>query len=108
MYLSKMSTVNPYFIRIVLFGLYFSWVSCTHGCNAQTPVDFKIGGLPVIKGVVGYGLDSKGRSDGVILKVTNLNKQGQGSLAEALSHKDPRIIVFEVAGIIDLIWKGSH
>lgn len=73
-----------------------------HGCNAQTTDNFKLGGLPVIKGVTGYGLDSKGGSGGLILKVTNLNKQGKGSLAEALSHKGPRIIVFEVAGIIDL------
>jgi len=71
-------------------------------CNAQTPVDSKIGGMPVIKGITGYGLDSKGGSGGSILKVTNLNKSGQGSLSEALSHKGPRIIVFEVAGIIDL------
>jgi hypothetical protein len=59
-------------------------------------------GLPVLPGVSGYGLDSKGGQDGEIIKVTNLNKEGEGSLAEAIQTEGPRIIVFEVAGVIDL------
>jgi pectate lyase len=59
-------------------------------------------GLPVFKGVTGFGLDSKGGSGGAIIKVTSLNREGPGSLAEALSVKGPRIIVFEVGGTINL------
>ena len=59
-------------------------------------------GLPVLKGVKGFGLDSKGGSGGEIIKVTNLNREGEGSFASALEHAGPRIIVFEVAGVIDL------
>jgi len=59
-------------------------------------------GLPVLKGVTGFGLDSKGGSGGEIIRVTNLNREGEGSFAAALEHDGPRIIVFEVAGVINL------
>ena len=53
--------------------------------------------------LVGYGTDGdSGLSDGRVIKVTNLNASGSGSLQAALSASDPRIIVFEVGGIIDL------
>lgn len=49
-----------------------------------------------------FGLDTPGGAGGVVLKVTNLNRNGPGSLAAALAHSGPRIVVFEVAGVIDL------
>lgn len=49
-----------------------------------------------------FGLDTPGGAGGVVLKVTNLNRNGSGSLAAALAHSGPRIVVFEVAGVIDL------
>ena len=59
-------------------------------------------GLPVLPGVTGFGLDSKGGMDGTIIKVTSLKKEGKGSFLEAIESDGPRIIVFEVAGVIDL------
>ena len=59
-------------------------------------------GLPVFKGVSGFGLDTKGGAGGEIIRVTNLNREGEGSLDAALQQSGPRIIVFEVAGSIDL------
>jgi hypothetical protein len=41
-----------------------------------------------------------------VVRVTNLNSKGPGSLAEALDGPD-RIIVFEVSGIIDLAEKDK-
>ncbi|WP_157964755.1 pectinesterase family protein [Algibacillus agarilyticus] len=40
--------------------------------------------------------------DGRVIKVTNLNKSGEGSFQAALAAKGPRNIVFTVAGVIDL------
>ena len=59
-------------------------------------------GMPVLPGVSGFGLDTRGGQGGKIIKVKNLNAKGEGSLEEALKSEGPRIIVFEVAGCIDL------
>jgi pectate lyase len=59
-------------------------------------------GLPVYSKISGFGFDTKGGKGGEIVKVTNLNKSGEGSFLAAIQKTVPRIIVFEVAGIIDL------
>lgn len=58
--------------------------------------------VAVDKHCTNFGLDTPGGDGGVVLKVTNLNHNGPGSLAAALAHSGPRIVVFEVAGVIDL------
>lgn len=94
-----METSNLFkLIRSTAVTLIFSGL-LTSGCYTQSAREY---GLPVLKGVKGFGLDTKGGSGGEIIKVTNLNMEGQGSLAAALEQKGPRIIVFEVAGVIDL------
>ncbi len=45
---------------------------------------------------------TKGGRGGQIVKVTTLAPNGPGSLGEALAMAGPRIIVFEVGGVIDL------
>lgn len=52
--------------------------------------------------VRGWAADTKGGRGGAIVRVTNLNAGGDGSLAAALATDGPRIIVFEVGGVIDL------
>ncbi|MFP5393497.1 MAG: polysaccharide lyase family 1 protein [Gammaproteobacteria bacterium] len=52
--------------------------------------------------VKGWAADTKGGRGGAIVRVTNLDASGAGSFAEALATKGPRIIVFEVGGVIDL------
>ncbi len=59
-------------------------------------------GIPVLQGVSGFGLDTKGGQEGKIITVKNLNATGEGSFDEALRFEGPRIIVFDVAGCIDL------
>lgn len=49
-----------------------------------------------------FGADTPGGRGGRILRVTNLNSDGPGSLRAAVDAEGPRIIVFEVAGVIDL------
>lgn len=53
-------------------------------------------------GAAGFGVQTPGGHDGRIIKVTNLNSDGPGSLRAALALKGRRIVVFEVGGIIDL------
>jgi hypothetical protein len=58
--------------------------------------------LLAFPGAQGWAAHTPGGRGGSILRVTTLAPKGAGSLAEALSTKGPRIVVFEVAGAIDL------
>lgn len=58
------------------------------------------GDLKSFPGAEGWGAVSRGGRGGRVIKVTNLNATGPGSLAEACASKGPRIIVFEVSGVI--------
>ena len=51
---------------------------------------------------IAFGKATKGGLNGKIIRVTNLNATGPGSLREAIQAKGPRIVVFEVGGVIDL------
>ncbi|WP_430816199.1 pectate lyase [Carboxylicivirga sp. RSCT41] len=57
-------------------------------------------------GAEGFGSHSRGAYAGEqlpqIIKVTNLNDGGPGSLRAAVNRQYPRIIVFEVSGVIEL------
>ena len=53
-------------------------------------------------GALGWAAQTPGGRGGRIIKVTTLAAKGPGSLREALDAKGPRIVVFEVGGVIDL------
>jgi hypothetical protein len=58
------------------------------------------GDLPAFPGAEGFGAKSIGGRGGRVIKVTNLNAAGPGSLQAACEAPGPRIVVFAVSGVI--------
>jgi len=65
--------------------------------------------LPIIPGAAGFGMETPAGSGRHldpprtrVIRVTNLNDSGPGSLRAALAAKGPRVVVFEVSGYIEL------
>jgi len=59
-------------------------------------------GLAVFPGAEGFGTTTAAGRGGAILRVTNLNDNGAGSLRAALEASGPRVVIFEVSGTIVL------
>ena len=53
-------------------------------------------------GAVGAAAGTPGGRGGEVIRVTTLSATGPGSFVEAVTRRGPRIVVFEVGGVIDL------
>jgi pectate lyase len=89
-------------ISATLVASFAAWVALA--VTAQAPADSRRGqAAPVaFPGAVGWAAATPGGRGGRIVKVTTLANDGDGSLRAALAVAEPRIIVFEVGGVIDL------
>ena len=70
--------------------------------GAAKPEDLPQAKIPAFPGAWGGGMYSFGGRGGKVIVVTNLNDSGPGSFREACEAGGPRIVVFNVAGIIRL------
>lgn len=85
-----------YYITLITLLSIVQIKSCNSVQNQKDNFGFEIDGFHM-----GWATETKGGENGTILRVTNLNTSGPGSLIEAIEHNGPRIIVFEISGIID-------
>jgi hypothetical protein len=76
------------------------------GALLISPRGYAQSSLPVVPGAAGYGMDTRAAyacgSSPAILRVTNLNDSGAGSLREALTASGPRVVIFETSGYINI------
>ncbi|OIR08089.1 hypothetical protein GALL_95880 [mine drainage metagenome] len=70
--------------------------------GAAKPSDLPQAKIPAFPGAWGGGMYSFGGRGGRVFEVTNLNDDGPGSFRAACEAGGPRIVVFNVAGIIRL------
>lgn len=70
--------------------------------GAAKPEDLPQAKIPAFPGAWGGGMYSFGGRGGKVIVVTNLNDSGPGSFRDAVEQGGPRIVVFNVAGIIKL------
>lgn len=69
---------------------------------AANPSDLPQADIPAFPGAQGGGMYSFGGRGGKVFVVTHLEDRGPGSFREALEAGGPRIVIFNVAGIIQL------
>jgi hypothetical protein len=70
--------------------------------GAAAPGDLPQAKIPAFPGAWGGGMYAFGGRGGRVIVVTNLNDRGPGSFRAACEAAGPRIVVFNVAGIIQL------
>lgn len=75
-------------------------LALSFGASAETSAPPQLD--PAGISVQGWAAGTVGGRGGRIMRVSTLNESGPGSLREALEAEGPRIVVFEVGGVIDL------
>ncbi len=81
-------------MKITSFSAFFCLLLITAGWGSS------LDPLPAFPGAEGFGAISVGGRGGRVIKVTKLDANGDGSLRAACEAEGPRIVVFEVGGVI--------
>lgn len=79
-----------------------AWPDKLYLPGASQPSDLPQSEIPCFPGAWGGGMFSYGGRGGRTFVITNLNDRGPGSFREACESGGPRIIVFNVSGVIQL------
>ncbi|MES9968418.1 MAG: endo alpha-1,4 polygalactosaminidase [Candidatus Thiodiazotropha sp.] len=96
-------TVNPasdYLYHVVAFDAAGNSTS-SDALSVSVPVNTEPVTVKAFPSAEGFGANASGGRNGQVIKVTNLNQSGAGSLQAALDIDAPRIIVFQVSGVIE-------
>lgn len=59
-----------------------------------------IADVPAFPGAEGHGRYTLGGRGGKIIHVTNLNNSGEGSFREAVKGEEPKVVAFDMGGVI--------
>lgn len=91
------------FILIIAIPMIRSALEPKTPTNPSTPRAYEpLTGIPVFPGAEGFGTDTIAGRGGHVIEVTSLEDDGPGTLRAAIEDPSPRIIVFRVAGTIEL------
>ena len=91
--------------RRLRFGVFAFAVYATAGSTFAAAAADK---LPAFPGAQGWAANTPGGRGGQLIRVTTLAAGGPGSFRAAVETKGPRIVVFEVGGVIDLHKKSLY
>lgn len=85
---------------LMFTGCAESAASIAQGVVRQSTIPWS---APAFPGAEGYGANAIGGRGGRVIEVTTLDDSGPGSLRAAIEAQGPRIVVFRVAGTIELL-----
>jgi pectate lyase len=89
-----------YFSRINLSSVILILILCSLIAPGVKAEKVALAKLPSFPGAEGFGAVAVGGRGGQVVKVINLKSEGPGSLQAACEADGPRIVIFEVAGVI--------